>query len=76
MQNYTDVKRLSQSRDNWKKRASVYQSEKRSMTFKLRDIQKSRDYWKSEYYAIIEQYTELKKKYQRVKESVKLILEY
>jgi len=74
MQKYIHVKRLISSCENWKARSLKYQSEKRDLSFKLRDTQDSRDYWKEEYYKISNELLELKKKYQKLKELAQQIL--
>jgi hypothetical protein len=75
MQKYIHVKRLIYSCENWKERSLKYQSEKRDISFKLRDTKISRDYWKAEYYEISKQLSALKKKYQKMKELAQQILE-
>jgi chromosome segregation ATPase len=74
MQKHINIKRLLKSCDNWKERSNLYQSEKRDMSFKLRDTQNSRNYWKNEYQAVSKELAELKKKFQKVKELVQLIM--
>jgi hypothetical protein len=50
-------------------------SEKRDISFKLRDTQNSRDYWKSEYNQAINELNKLKKKNQKMIVLAKMILE-
>jgi len=75
MQKYQNLNRLMSSRDNWKKRSEIYQSEKRDISFKLRDTQKSRDKWKKEYYEVVKELDEFKKKMQKMQELAKIVLE-
>ncbi len=75
MQKYPNLKRLVSSRDKWKRRSDIYQSEKRDISFKLRDTKNSRDYWKKEHAKTLKELTELKKKLQKMEELAKIILE-
>jgi chromosome segregation ATPase len=69
------LKYFEESRNSWKKRSLKYQSEKRDITFKLRDTERSREKWKNECNQLKEQLNELKKKYQKIQELAMLILE-
>ena len=49
------VKYFESSRDSWKERSLKYQSEKRNLSFKLRDTIQSREKWKGECIQLNEQ---------------------
>lgn len=68
------LKYFEGSRDKWKERSLKYQKEKRDISFKLRDIQNSKENWKNECIQLREELVELKKKYQKMKELAILIL--
>jgi len=69
------LKYFEESRDSWKERSLKYQTEKRDLTFKLRDTERSKEKWKNECNQLKEQLYELKKKYQKIQEFALLILE-
>ncbi len=62
------------SRDKWKERASLYQSEKRSLVFKLRDVTNSRDRWKNDYYRLKVKVENIIEKEKKTKVLLKRIL--
>jgi hypothetical protein len=69
------VKYFEESRDSWKERSLKYQSEKREISFKLRDTERSKEKWKNECIKLKEELNELKKKYLKIQELAVLILE-
>ena len=69
------LKYFEESRNKWKERSLKYQSEKRDISFKLRDTERSKEKWKNECIQLKKQLSELKKKHQKMKELALLILE-
>lgn len=58
-------KYFEKSRDSWKARSLRYQSEKRNISFKLRDTERSKEKWKNECAKLKEELIELKKSTKR-----------
>jgi len=69
------VKYFKESRDKWKDRALKYQEDKRELQIKNRDIGRSKEKWKNGYLELYTQVDELKKKYQKIKELLQVIME-
>lgn len=63
------------SRDKWKERAGLIQTEKRLLQLTIRDITRSKEKWKEECLQLRKENAELKKKRQKMKELIQLIIE-
>lgn len=75
----TTTKRLAQyfetSRDSWKARSLKYQAEKRELLIQKRDVERSKEKWKEECIQLKIELSEIKKKYQKIKEFAIIIME-
>jgi hypothetical protein len=69
------IKYFEESRNKWKKRSLDYQEEKRELLIQKRDLERSKEKWKIESIELKGQLEELKKKYRKIRELAKLILE-
>ena len=69
------VKYFEESRNKWKERSLIYQAEKRELLIQKRDLERSREKWKAESIELKAQLEELKKKYQKIRELMKIIME-
>jgi hypothetical protein len=69
------VKYFEESRNKWKNRSLTYQEEKRELLIQKRDLERSKEKWKTDCVGLKLQLDELKKKYQKIKELAKMILE-
>ena len=70
------VKYFEDSRNKWKERSLLYQNEKRELLIQKRDLERSKDKWKSECLELKVEIKELKKKNEKIKELMKVIMEY
>jgi len=69
------VKYFEDSRNKWKNRSLVYQEEKRELQIQLRDLQRSKEKWKSECIDLNAKLEEFKKKHQKLRELARVIME-
>lgn len=69
------VKYFEESRNKWKERSLKYQEEKRELQIKNRDLERSKEKWKGECLELYTQVDEFKKKHQKIKELIQVIME-
>jgi len=63
------------SRDKWKERSLIYQEQKRELLIQIRDLERSKEKWKTECLELKAELKELKKKNEKIKELATILLE-
>jgi hypothetical protein len=69
------IKYFEESRNKWKKRSLTYQEEKRELLIQKRDLERSKEKWKAESIELKIQLELLKKKYQKIQDLARIILD-
>ena len=68
------VKYFEESRNKWKQRSVKYQSEKRELLLRIRDIERSKEKWKAECRQVKQELNKLKKKNKKMQYHAEQIL--